>query len=251
MDLIYSFVRSDIVWVCLAIFIIGMVFQYLRFKKISTIAPPPIRVPLPKGVTLQKPKLFSEPWFRNKVVRIRTSLFGIHPVMAIVTVSFHVLWFLLPLFLLEHAVLYLFNFHINIMPFTIPPLVANILCIYVILCGVYFLSRRIFVNRVRAITTIYDYIVLALALTPFLTGFFMINQLAPPQVNPLEFYKWMTIFHIGSFELLLLLFPFSKFAHMIYRFTGLIFLKMRNRENRPEIYSKNIIKLKEVAVLSN
>lgn len=219
MDLIYSYVRSDIVWVCVAIFIVGMVFQILRFRKISTIAPPPIRVRLPKGETLQKPKLFSEPWFRKKVVQAKTSLFGIHPVMAVVTVSFHILWFLVPLFLLEHAVLYLFNFNINIIPFTIPPIITDILCIYVISCGLYFLSRRIFVNRVRAITTIYDYIVLALALTPFVTGFFMVNNhLIPPEVNLLWAYKWMTIFHIGSFELLLLMFPFSKFAHMIYFF---------------------------------
>ena len=218
MDLIYSFVRSGIIWICLIVFIAGMIFQYLRFRKISTVSPPFVRVPLPKGETLQKPKLFSEPWLRKKVVQFRTSIFGIHPVMAIVTISFHVLWILLPLFLLEHAVLYLFNFNINIMPFAIPPIVTNILCLYVILCGLYFLSRRIFVSRVRAITTIYDYIVLALALTPFITGFLMINQLAPPQINLLDFYKWMTIFHIGSFELLLLLFPFSKFAHMIYFF---------------------------------
>ena len=218
MDLIYSFVRSGVVWGCLAVFIIGMIFQYLRFRKISTITEPICRVRPPKDVTLKAPKVFSEPWFRKKIIQIRTSLFCVHPLLFLVTISFHILWFLLPIFLLEHAVLYLFNWRINIMPVTFHPWVANILCIYVLVCGAYFLSRRLFVSRVRAITTLYDYIVLGLALMPFLTGLLMVNQIVPTGVNPIEFYKWMFIFHLGSFEMMLILFPFTKFAHMIYFF---------------------------------
>lgn len=42
--------------------------------------------------------------------------------------------------------------------------------------------------------------------------------------------------HLTLVFFLLWFMPFSKFAHMIYRFLGLIFLKMHNRDLKPEIF---------------
>ncbi len=45
--------------------------------------------------------------------------------------------------------------------------------------------------------------------------------------------------HMVFVYFLLWYMPFSKFSHMIYRFLGLTFLKMHNRDNRPEVFINN------------
>lgn len=45
--------------------------------------------------------------------------------------------------------------------------------------------------------------------------------------------------HLTLVFFLLWFMPYSKFAHMIYRFLGLIFLKMHNRDLKPEVFSRN------------
>jgi quinone-modifying oxidoreductase subunit QmoC len=55
----------------------------------------------------------------------------------------------------------------------------------------------------------------------------------------------MYFVHMVFVYFLLWYMPFSKFAHMIYRYIGLTFLKMYGRENKPEIFASN--KLKQVA----
>ena len=42
--------------------------------------------------------------------------------------------------------------------------------------------------------------------------------------------------HLTSVFMLLWYMPFSKFAHMPYRFLGLVFLKTRGREHKPEVF---------------
>ncbi len=48
------------------------------------------------------------------------------------------------------------------------------LTIVVLICVAFFMMRRIFLARVRAITSFYDYVVLLIAAGPFLTGSWLI-----------------------------------------------------------------------------
>ncbi len=61
--------------------------------------------------------------------------------------------------------------------------------------------------------------------------FLRIGEL-PPVAYPMYF------IHMVMVYFLLWYMPYSKFAHMIYRFIGLTFLKMHGRENKPQIFVK-------------
>jgi nitrate reductase gamma subunit len=63
---------------------------------------------------------------------------------------------------------------------------------------------------VRAITSFYDYLVLALATVPFLSGFLAFHQIFD--------YRTVMIVHMLSGELMLMAIPFTKLTHMIFFF---------------------------------
>ena len=84
------------------------------------------------------------------------------------------------------------------------------LTIIFLMCGGFFLFRRIFVRRVRVLTTVWDFFILFVTLTPFVTGFLAFRQWFD--------YSTVMIVHIVSGELMLILIPFTKLGHMIYFF---------------------------------
>jgi nitrate reductase gamma subunit len=139
---------------------------------------------------------------------LENSLFWTHPVVAVVTVIFHGFLFATPILLLAHNELFRQAFG-----FSLPSLsdrTTDTMTIILLLCGGFFLFRRLFVRRVRAITTLWDYLLLAVTLAPFVTGFLAFRQWGD--------YPTVMIVHIVSGELMLILIPFTKLGHMIYFF---------------------------------
>jgi len=86
----------------------------------------------------------------------------------------------------------------------------------VIICGIIFVLRRLLSDRVRSITTPYDYVILCLAMLPFVTGFLAYHQLFNYQI--------MVIAHMISGELMLIAIPYTKLVHMIYFFLNRCFI---------------------------
>jgi len=80
----------------------------------------------------------------------------------------------------------------------------------VLVCGLVFFMRRLLLRRVRIISTGYDFILLFVAIAPFLTGFLAYHHVFN--------YNMMIILHILSGELILVMIPFSKFFHMVFFF---------------------------------
>jgi nitrate reductase gamma subunit len=91
-----------------------------------------------------------------------------------------------------------------------------VLTLVVLICGAYFLGRRLFLARVRAITTAYDYLILLIAIAPFLTGYFAYHQW-------FDYDAVMTL-HILAGEVMLITIPFTKLGHMLFFFLYRFFI---------------------------
>jgi nitrate reductase gamma subunit len=144
----------------------------------------------------------------------------------VVTFGFHVGLGLMPLFLLPHNILIERAFGVSW--WTLPKSVADAMTLVVIFAGVVFLVRRIANPVVRFVTYPSDYVLLAIAVAPFLTGFLAYHHLLP--------YKHMSLLHMLTGELMLIAIPFTRLAHMLYfaftrAYMGSEFGKVRNAKD--------------------
>ncbi len=206
----YDFIRGPMVWVAFIVFLGGTLFQIFRFfsltKKleITKLTPGPGRfIPKRADQTDQTGKAGKKEW----AMWLKLSIAGVNPFMTIVSTVFHVLLIVMPFFVLGHNILWDNSFGISF--FSMSESVSDLLTIIVIVCAGIFLYRRLFLNRVKAITTWTDYLFLSLAAAPFITGFLAYHQV-------FENYKLILSLHIISGELMLMAVPFTKFVHMIY-----------------------------------
>ncbi len=204
---IYGLVRGPLVWVSLIVFVLGMVYQaqqFLSSTRVREVVLPPAA--LLGGGDFPRPLSLAD---------ISNSFFGIHPVITVVTTIFHVFLIMLPIFVLGHNVLFEESFGFSL--FVFPEMVADVLTLVVIAGGFFFILRRLLVRRVRAITTFYDYFIVAVVVAPFVTGYIATHQL----LN----YETFLIFHILLGELMLIVIPFTKLKH------GLLFFLYRYQMN--------------------
>jgi nitrate reductase gamma subunit len=93
---------------------------------------------------------------------------------------------------------------------TIPETLADLLTIAVIVCVVFLVLRRIAFPEVRILTTFYDYLLLAITVAPFVTGF-----LASQQISG---YQGWFMAHIVCGEIMLIAIPFTKLSHVVMFF---------------------------------
>lgn len=220
----YDFIRGPMVWISFVIFFCGVVFQVLRFmsllkeQPIEKLEPGPgkfINRPVPSHLAVDRGK---KRWFQKRgfkkgpekkdwIVWYKLSIAGVNPFMTVVTTIFHVLLIGVPVFLLAHNILLDNAFGISMV--SLPENVSDFLTGIVILCILIFLFRRLFLERVRIITSYEDYLLLGLAAAPFVTGYLAYHQV-------FSNYKILISMHILSGELMLMAVPFTKFIHMIY-----------------------------------
>jgi nitrate reductase gamma subunit len=84
---------------------------------------------------------------------------------------------------------------------------ADIMTVLVIIGSAYFLVRRLFRPEVQFVTDWTDYMLLAIVVAPFITGFIAYHQWFGVQ--------WMTIVHMIAGEVMLAAIPFTRLAHMV------------------------------------
>ena len=199
----YDFIRGPLISIAFVIFILGLILQLVQFFKLTNKKEwvyPPLETKLEK-------KTFKK-FIMSCLVSLNGTLWKTDPLVTIVTSVFHVFLIGAPIFLLGHNILLDQSWGLSL--WSLPESITDVLTLVVLICVVFFLARRLFLARVRAITTLYDYVILLIAVGPFLTGYFAYHQ----WFN----YDTVMTLHILSGEAMLITLPFTKLGHMLFFF---------------------------------
>ncbi len=194
---VYELVRGPFAWVALIVFVAGSLYRIIALLATGK----------------KEPVLYPSASFKGAVRSILHGLtpFGStymrrQPLLAVVTIVFHVCVIILPLFLLAHIMLWYESW--QILWWSLPDLLADIMAIWVILACIYFVVRRWAVQEARKATRPSDILLPAIILLTFLTGFLAYHQWGP--------YRPILILHVIAGEILLVALPFSKLGHMLF-----------------------------------
>ncbi len=197
MNPIIGFIMGPMVWISAFIFIFGLLFKFMTILKEVHEKERYLLSYITVRHSLRSIIAWLIPFFPRST-RIR-------PVYYTISYLFHVLLFILPIFLLSHIVL--INESINVTWPFIHDTTADVLTIAIIFALIFFSLRRVWVADVRFLTSLKDHLLILAVLLPFVTGFLAYHQLF--------LYKWMVMAHVLSGEFLLVIIPFSRFSHMI------------------------------------
>lgn len=200
---IEAMIRGPLVWAAFIVCGLGIVFrwgQLMRMTRKRKTARMVFESPVaPAGFIEQ---------IRRWRIFLRISVLGTAPCMAVISFLFHACVLATPVFVMAHNVLLDTAFGFSFV--SLSEATTDAMTVVVLFCGIFFLLRRIFVRRVRVISTPSDFMLLAVAAGPFLTGYLAYHNM----LN----YRVMVTLHILSAEILLIMIPFSRFSHMIFFF---------------------------------
>ena len=145
------------------------------------------------------------------------------PILSIASVLFHAGLVLVPVFLAAHV--YLWSASIGLGLPALPAGLADVLTLLTIGCGAMLLLVRVIRKAARDLSRFQDYTLLLLVLLPFISGWFAVH----PESSPLA-YKTMMLLHVLSAELVFVLMPTTKLAHVVLfpfdRLSGDIFWRL-------------------------
>jgi nitrate reductase gamma subunit len=204
-----NFIRGQLIWVAFLIFILGLIFHFFQFFRLTREkewAYPPVEIKPQRKTAGQ--------WVTSCLASLNGTLWKTDPLMMVVTSAFHVFLIAVPLFLLGHNILLDQSWRLSL--WSLPESFTDTLTLAIILCTLFFLARRLFLARVRAISTFYDYLILLIAVAPFLTGYFAYHQWFD--------YNTVMTLHILAGEVMLLTIPFTKLGHMLFFFLYRFFI---------------------------
>ncbi|MDY7032319.1 MAG: nitrate reductase [Thermodesulfobacteriota bacterium] len=213
----YEFVSGPLVWIAFIVFFGGSAYQLVTMHKMA------------KKEKVIYPYMSLKYGLRSIVhwiVPFASTNMRKRPIMTVVTFAFHLCLILTPLFLLSHNILWYQSWKISW--WTLPENVADIMTVIVIVASVFFLMRRLILSEVRFVSFASDYLLLAVAVAPFLTGFIAYHQWLH--------YKTMLTLHILSGEVMLMAIPFTRLSHMLFfvftrAFMGSEFGSVRNSKD--------------------
>jgi len=196
----YEFVTGPLAWVSFGIFLVGM-----TVKTVSVIR-----------LALKKDKVvfnhFSLGWSLRSIfhwlVPFGSRSMREKPFFTAVTFIFHTCLLVTPVFLLSHNILW--DERWDISWWSLSERLADYMTVLFIAAAIVMIFRRLVSPEVRIVTSASDYLLLAVVMAPFVTGYFAYHQWLR--------YDTMLIIHILCGEIMLIVIPFTKLSHMVLFF---------------------------------
>jgi nitrate reductase gamma subunit len=195
---LYRFLTGPMAWIAFGVFVVGSLYRLVQLFSL---------------VNRKEKFIFS---YMSWQYGLRSILHWItpfatvnmrrHPIMTIVTFAFHICLLLTPIFLLSHIILW--DEAWDIRWWALPDLAADVMALIVIAGCIFFLIRRLKLPEVRFLTSVSDYVILAVVALPFVTGLVAYHQ----WIN----YPFFLMLHIFSGEVMLMAIPFTRLSHMLF-----------------------------------
>ena len=215
MNAFIDFIMGPMVWISFSIFLLGVLFRFYQWIRLTRERERFIFTHFSFTYGFRSVLAWLIPFFPKST--------RIHPFFYTISYLFHLLIFLVPIFLLAHVTLLEESMQWSWITLSDP--LADGLTLFIIGALIFFSIRRLVVPEVKFLTRASDFLFIGLVALPFITGF-----LASQQVFA---YQWMTVIHILSGELMIILIPFTRFSHMLAApftraYTGSEFGKVRH-----------------------
>jgi nitrate reductase gamma subunit len=222
----YEFVTGPLAWLAFAVFFVGIVVRLVMYVR---------------GLDW---KLDRVTYSVNTAYGVRGAVrsvafwltpFGSHgwranPMFTVFVFVMHIGLIVTPLFLLGHNILLQERWGVS--GWSLPGPLADDMTVAVLISIAMLALRRIALPEVRIITSAYDYLMLAVAAAPFVTG--LMARYAYAHSEP-----WLIV-HILSGEILLVAIPLTKLSHFVLFFATRAQLGMDYGIKRGGMKSKGI-----------
>ncbi len=200
----YQFLTGPLLWLSFLIFFIGLIVRVVWY--VRGLSWQMDRVPYTKHVSYGVKGALRSIFFW--LLPFGTRRWKTRPAMTILFFVFHIGIVITPIFLLAHNIILRERWGISWA--TLPGPVADALTIGVLVSALFLVLRRVAFSEVRILTSAYDYLLLAITVAPFFTGF-----LASLKV---EGYLFWLYAHIISAEIMLIAIPLTKLSHIVLFF---------------------------------
>lgn len=201
---VQAFLAGPGLVISLLVFVVGMIWRVVWYIR---------------GLDWQQDRVAYRPHLKRGLKGAAHSVvawlvpFGTHawrnaPFFTLLTFFFHLGVVIVPLFLAGHSMLLRQAVGFGLP--TIPQGLADVLAFLGIFALAGLVIRRLTLPEVRLLTTRGDWVILALAGVPLVTGFFAVLHLP-------GYGLWLTL-HMLSGEIMLIVAPFTKLSHIVLYF---------------------------------
>jgi nitrate reductase gamma subunit len=195
---IYNFVSGPLAWLAFILFFGGCLYRLIRLFMLVKEKEPFIFTYMSWKYSLRS--IFH--W----IIPFGTVNWRRHPILTVVTFVFHIGLVIAPIFLLAHVIL--LDEAVNLSWWALPDAWADVLTVVVIIGCLFFLVRRLTQPEVKFVTSVSDFVILAVVAAPFITGFIAYHQWID--------YPVMMVLHVVAGEVLLVAIPFTRLSHMLF-----------------------------------